>query len=71
MPDSVNRVILSSGDIVFVSEVMRDEDGVPKAVKTPSGTWYTDGQIAYYLETDDEITVGVLLEALGPDWVVF
>lgn len=42
-----------------------DEDGAPESVQDWNGVRYNDGDIAYYVGVDEDITTDMLLEAWG------
>lgn len=67
----IDRVILKNGDILLIRTDFTDDTDHPYRVITLGGREIRDPEIAFYLRVGERITVGILMEALGPDWVVW
>jgi hypothetical protein len=69
----VNRVILGTGNIWYIHPFVMPDDGPDPDYEIYPQGWNTplnDHDVAFYVEEGASITLGMLVEALGSDWVV-
>lgn len=69
---SIDRVVTALGECFLVSDVeIKNGEPVAWVAEMDGGPCrIPDDHVAFYLEYQDELTLGDLVEALGTDWKV-
>jgi hypothetical protein len=69
-PHRVNRIIRSNGQVLLIEPFEMADEPPDYVVTAFTKEHVLDTAVAFYVRADEDITVGMLMEALGPDWVV-
>jgi len=69
--EPVTRVLLTDGSLLVVLPIPIVEGIQPVGVHGAfTREFHPDSEVAFYIRRDEEVTVGMLMEAFGPDAVV-